>query len=243
MSEMQPHMAERAARSAQNTAPVGIRVMQELIHQSKQDLEDTRNRFIPRGALFRYLNQETVTVIVQPYLDLNPSNRASLQEVVQYASPSPGSCHCTSRLCTGARIILAALLSILREDLIVCFFKTSNPRICDKDLDIRLEQSTEAGIASFPKEFNNLLAADKELFFHFTWQMRSPYIERFHEIRHADGTVGAALQLQSQTTLPWTYLEPGKELADGEVTLVRRIKIDPDHHEIVSIDPSAVFVG
>ncbi|KAI0009022.1 kinase-like protein [Xylariaceae sp. FL0662B] len=209
--------------------PIGTTrdVARALQHASERDLNDNHYRFIPRGALLDILNHERVQDLLGKSLGYVGEEGSRLAE---YISPSHGICHCQDELCTGSRVIFAALILIGREKLIEAF-KATNPRFCDNDLPSQTQTPNLRMDLQMPDVFEN--PKDGELFLHWQWQMRSPYFKRMS--KDDEGYK----EFVEEVTLPWTEAEEKTEAEaensdsrDGEFTSVQRIKIHPDHHSL-----------
>lgn len=221
---------------SQNQSPIGHTrddILQELQDQSRTDLNDIHYRFIPRGALLSVLTPKRVRKFVESIVHSGNMNNGKLDSIVNNISPDHGeNCHCKIHVCTGGRIIFVTLLLIRREDTIESFYTQENPSVCDKDLPLIQEDMADS--MTMPKAFHTFSPIEKELFRHYQWKMRSPYLTML-------GADQDYKELDSQVALPWIYLKQVTDNSDpmaGEYSYVQRIKIDKFHHEFVCLSHS-----
>ena len=192
--------------------------------------------FIPRGALKTALDRGVVRVYLQHlFSDLQPQE---LDSLVDYICPSEETlCYCGDTHCTRGRIIFASLLQLGEERIISPFHSSTDPRICDTNLLLCEETSTDENsldpasgtipspIIRMPEEFDKLNPSTKDLFYHFQWQMRAPFIERLND---------DYANINERAPLPWTrfrYITTEKIL--GQLSRLAEISIDNWHHDLL----------
>ncbi|KAH8648671.1 kinase-like domain-containing protein [Xylariales sp. PMI_506] len=199
-------------------------IPRDLHLKSKEDQTDSRNRFIPQGALRAVITPDRVQALVKCLLDASrQDNEALAHSIAKRISPTEKElCRCEEELCTGSRIIFATLLHISRGDLIIPIFKNKDLEICDKNLPVEDPSTT----------LNNILpglsAVEKSLFYHGQNQMRAPiFAAKFSD----DGHVRT---FADDISLPWTELKLVTDKTADLSTAVQRVSIDPDHHKLSS---------
>lgn len=196
-------------------------ITQALWRASEKDCNDSRNRFVPRGALINIINNECAERVLQASLGRRAEDMTRLQELARDISPSPGACVCYFRSCTGRRMILATLLLFGREDLIFSCLSLRSPQICDYDLPLSLDSLDDID--------HNLDAKEKELFIHMQWQVYTPFLTDFDPDRNQ-----SLKAFPEQVSLPWMEKTRIGERMPGEVSYVEQIKIFPGNHDLVS---------
>lgn len=216
-------------------AVVRAEILEVLLRHSLEDINDGRCRFIPRDALFDVVSPSRVKQALLDCAVLDPEEETLLNQTTTYVAPHSGGCRCRLAHCTGARVIFVALLSLSEERLITSFLKTSDPAVCDKDLAQSGQQVFDSPVTNFPITFQSLSDEEKAIFFHQTLRMRSPYIEAITQREDGGKLPSTVLEFDRQVSLPWSSLEEGPELVDGEVTMVQNVHIHPSHHDFVSI--------
>jgi hypothetical protein len=201
------------------------RFLDSILSRSLPDLTEKRCRFIPRDALIEAASREVVLDILQSCPNLDGEQQALTDKI----SPD-NDCHCGQPLCTGGRIVFAALLALSKENLAKKFFGTPDQYFFDHDLS-RLSH----GEAHLPRELQELAPEEQERFIHFTWRMRSPFLQSLalHNSNPEIKTNG--FDFDRDTSLPWISLgDEATEEEDEEVTRVQRITIHPAHHGLVN---------
>jgi hypothetical protein len=201
------------------------RFLRLVLSKSLPDLTDERCRFIPRDALIEAASQEVVLDILQSCPNLDGEQQALASRI----SPD-NDCHCGQPLCTGGRIVFAALLAVSKDNLIKTFFGITGQAFFDHDLS-RLSH----GMAYLPRELQDLAPEEQERFIHLTWRMRSPFLQSLalHDSNIEIKTNG--FEFDENTSIPWISLGDGvAENEDEEVTRVQRITIHPAHHNLVN---------
>lgn len=206
------------------------RLLTTLREASLPDLDNERNRFIPRDDLIRIVDVQAVSQMLQfsePTLE-----EATTQETVNRICSEHGQCGCGRNWCTGARLLFAALALIAAERRIVEFFDTykRSDQLCDSNPHL--------GSLADPSNLKQVLTGwseeKKELFIQLQWQMRSPYFRYLLE----DNPPG----LDRRVSLPWVQRGDHGEERSGQFSKVWKIKIHPHHHDMVghlfSIVPS-----
>ncbi len=216
------------------------RVLRELQRASKIDLQDGRCRFIPRGALLSILSYRQVREYLESTAIHGDLEARSLEDIAHYISPEGKyRCHCQDVLCTGARAIFASLLHIEKGELIGSFYAVTGSRICDKNLPFQDDMSCQDDMPCpveeehFHTPLQELLPIEKELFHHFQWQLRSPYLEKLNgKEKH--------MKLNSEVVLPWESFQndvSDDDETSGQPAHVIRVQIYDDHHNLVRIFP------
>ncbi|KAI0805505.1 kinase-like protein [Xylaria sp. FL0064] len=215
------------------------RILRELQNASEADLSESRpqppqqgspsiyessRRFIPRGCLLRILDTRRVAEHLETLLnDLQRSN-----QLADYISPgSERVCHCEDGLCTGSRVILASLMRIGKEDCIIHLYNQSKTRVCDADLPF----SDQGEVL---KSFGGLTEKEAQLFRHAQWPLRSHYLSRLEPNGHN------YQQLDDEVALPFLRIDERTRPVSGERTIVRHIKIYPNHHNLGDGDDFAL---
>lgn len=235
------------------------KILQTLLQGLKRDLSDVRNfsdvriRFIPRQALLDAINQSNVALLLETLLGQLSYTVISIQDTAQYISPETGGCHCQKAHCTGARMILATLLFVGREELITNMFKLSGRNICDQDLPFgtggvsnkhdgqkapcESDQTTPWSLTR-PQIHRNMIdmalfdqmyPSEKELFSFFQWQVMSAYLTCSNV--HQNGG-----QEPDGISLPWQELTSGHVDGpiDGKFSAIQKVKIYSGNHDLVS---------
>ncbi|KAI0458534.1 kinase-like protein [Xylaria acuta] len=192
------------------------RILRGLQIASEADLSGGHCRFVPRRHLLRILDKQRVADHLATLLD----DQKLLDRLSSYTSPGQGeTCHCQDSLCTGSRIILASLIQIGREDLIESLHDQSDPKVCDRSLPFSERNP-------LPGSLNSLAEKEKHLFKHAQRQMRSHYLRKV-----APG-IQTFQELDQDAPLPFLYVDEGESSISGDFTIIRRIRIDPDHHNL-----------
>ncbi|KAI3327010.1 kinase-like protein [Xylariaceae sp. AK1471] len=192
------------------------RILRDLQNASEVDLSSSYRRFIPRGSVLRILDSRRVAKHLETLLDdIHLSNQLGT-----YISPGQEeTCNCHDNLCTGSRIIFASLLRIGKEDRIVHLYNQSDPRVCDNSLPLSEHRP-------FPESLNDLTEKEKQLFEHAQWQLRAHYLKR---LEPEDQT---PRELDDEAALPLLNVKERPEPIIGELSIVQRIRVDPDHHNL-----------
>ncbi|KAI1427398.1 kinase-like protein [Xylaria sp. FL1777] len=207
------------------------RILRALQNASKADLSENRpqllqrgsptfsgsgRRFIPRGSLLKILDRGTVAEHLNTLLD--DLHRSNL--LADYISPGQeATCHCEDGLCTGSRIILASLMRIGKEDRLINVYNQPNARVCDKNLKSSDKSQT-------PELFDGLTEKEEELFRHAQRQLRSHYLRKLEPDNQN------FRQLDDEAALPFLPIDGSTSPINGDLSVVRHIRIDPNHHDL-----------
>ncbi|KAI3547720.1 serine/threonine protein kinase [Colletotrichum abscissum] len=199
-----------------------------LLRASCQDLNDKRNRFVPRGSLVSQFDQKKVSGLLSTFI---PSDKTKIAEIARFISPSKHQrCPCCKdALCTGLRIIFATLFILGKQEVILDIYQTS-VHICDGAWpcsDPTLPTYFSRAAEALRDVLQALDAHDQELFHQLQWHMRSPY---FSQSRTNVDEQPYHL-LHDEISLPWSELDMQGRILDGQVSFVQRIKIHRDHHQ------------
>lgn len=206
-----------------------------------QDLNDSRNRFVPLKKLKSEFDYKAVHRLLQTFLG-HDVHGFSNDEIADHVSPQGGLCQCCKDdLCTGRRIIFVTLMLLAKENYIIDFINSPD-QICDSKLPIRRvvneESQFDTDSLRLARGLSIILqgweAYEIELFDHLQWQMRSPYFSL------RDTSSDDYRQLDEQVSLPWTEVETLRQAIDLEVSTVQRVRIHEDHHNMVG-QPCAYF--
>lgn len=202
-------------------------VTQALLQALQKDCNDSRNRFVPRGALINIITMECAERVLQASLRRPVEDMTWLQKMARDISPSPEACFCRFKHCTGGRMILATLFLCGKEDLILSFFLPSKPQICDSSLPFRFNS---------PDVFDyGLTTEDREILTSFQWYVYTPFLTGITSGRKED-----IVMFPEEASLPWMSKERLEEPALGEVSYVERIEIHPCNHALVSLIPDLI---
>lgn len=212
-----------------------LKIIDSILSKSLQDVSDSRCRFIPRDAIMQGVSREVVSAFLQHCPGSCRGQNTAPTETADRISPPPGGCYCGQARCTGGRITFVALLAIRKENLFTSVFKLAEPAICDSQLSLLSRKGADSS-RTLPEAFSGLTTEELERFIHFTWQMRSPFVEGFAPERSKTAELGAILEFETNASLPWTYLGGGKDPMEEEeeVSRVQRITVHPAHHDPVS---------
>lgn len=196
-------------------------ITQALLRASKKDCNDSRNRFVPRGALIDIIDAERVERILQDSLGRRVEDMAFLQEMAHLISPGPGRCICCFEYCTGRRMILSTVLLCGREDLLLSRLFLKGSRICDNDLPLSFD--------SLDGIDDDLSASEKELIIHMQWQVYTPFLTKLKPDKiHTPET------FPEEASLPWIEKARIGERIPGEVSYIEQIEISARNHDLVS---------
>ncbi|KAI0542768.1 kinase-like protein [Xylaria digitata] len=206
-------------------------ILRDLQNASEPDLSESRyqllpwvypkliesnRRFIPRRSLLHILDKQTVA----EHLSILLHDSQPLDQIVDYISPGQEeACHCEDSLCPGSRILFASLMRIGRELLMVDLYNQKSPRLCDSSLPF-LDQS------QLPKALNDLTEKEKQLFRHAQWQLRCHYLKRLGPEDHEPR------KLDNEAALPFLPIDDEEKIINGELSIVRYIRIDHEHHNL-----------
>jgi hypothetical protein len=212
-------------------------ILRFISTESRPDLADGRLRFLPRKALFDFISAHVVLEFLQSRSEFPDQQQSDFAELADSISPADDCRRCTGPHCTGGRIIFAALLSLPRPELISVIFQNPDKAICDASLN--QESWPTEGVNDLPEALRDTLPPDElERFLHFTWQMRSPFLQ---DLASQDSEVveHEILEYPENASLPWTVLEGQRapiedDTEDTERTTIQRIVIHPAHYEAVS---------
>ncbi|KAJ4392304.1 hypothetical protein N0V93_005929 [Gnomoniopsis smithogilvyi] len=208
-------------------------LVQALLHRLEKDLSDLRNRsgtrirFVPRQPLIDTISQDRVERLLETFRVHGKARNVPLRDLARYISPPEGGCHCQKAECTGARMILATLLLIGKEELVTEIFTSNGTakelQICDQDLPfgtmiaqterigqgghdegVRLSannptQMQGADTKADAAVFHLLTPPEQELLSYFQWQFMSPYLTTL------DLNEGAKEE-PDEISLPWKEL-------------------------------------
>ncbi|TRX98494.1 hypothetical protein FHL15_000568 [Xylaria flabelliformis] len=195
------------------------RILRDLQIESEADLFGSYCRFVPRRHLLRILNKERVTNHLATLLE----DQKLLHELSTYISPGQGeTCHCQDSLCTGSRIILASLIRIGKEGLVENLHNESNPRVCDKSLPF-------SGKNPLPDSLASLDEKERQLFKYAQLQLRSHYLRK---VDLGIQTFERLEELDEEAALPFLLVDKWETPVDEDFTIIRRIGIDVDHHNL-----------
>jgi hypothetical protein len=203
--------------------PGGIRdrLLKNLREASLPDLNNKRNRFIPRNELIHLVDKQAVSQLLQ--LSDPPLEEGTTQETVNRICTEQGQCGCGRHWCTGARILFVALALLASERQILSLFdeyKSPN-QLCDSN------PSHERADSPNPerKVLTDWSEEKRELFVRLQWQMRSPYFGYLPDDK--------PVKFCGSISLPWVQRGEHREERSGQFSIVGRIKIHSDHHNMV----------
>ncbi|KAF7534851.1 hypothetical protein G7054_g5879 [Neopestalotiopsis clavispora] len=208
-------------------------ILLRISSNSLPDLTDGRLRFLPRDALYDIISADVVLEVLQSRPELPQEQRSDFAEIVGRISPA-GACRCGRSLCTGGRITFAALLSLSKPELIDSVFQKPEKEICDASLPQKVWPSD--GTNDLLEVLRETLSPDElNRFLHFTWQMRSPLMQKL-VFRDPPTEEFEKLEYPANTTLPWTLLEDPivldeEETVGTERTTVYKIVVHPAHRQ------------
>ncbi|KAI2636518.1 kinase-like domain-containing protein [Hypomontagnella submonticulosa] len=206
------------------------KILRSVLSQSLQDLSDERCRFVPRDALIKAISKEVVNNFLQIYVNSGGQQLAT-NALADTICPPANTCRCSQPRCTGGRIIFVTLLALSKENLITSFL--SEPATCDASLPL-LSQEGAGSQHNLPEAFQQLTSEERIRFIHFTWQMRSPFIEGFALEKSNTVEPGTILEYESNASLPWTHLNGERDTQESEeeeLTRVEKVKIHPAHRD------------
>ncbi|KAK6074275.1 protein kinase domain-containing protein [Seiridium cupressi] len=206
------------------------KIIGSVLSRSVRDVSDSRLRFVPRNVLVDAISKEVVRDFLQSWPELSRVQQLDLTALADKLAPPANGCHCRKARCTGGRIIFVALLAISREDLITSFLEPAQPAICDSNLSILSQENADSSNI-LPEAFQHLPTNELERFIHFTWQMRSPFVQAFAQQKPTIEDASTILEFESNVSLPWTYLGKEKDPMEEAVTRVQRIEIHSAHHD------------
>lgn len=191
-----------------------------LLRTSEADCNDPRHRFIPRAALFDLITLSSVERLLRMIPAEDEKEWKFQQKVARAICPSPGECSCTYAHCTGGRMIFSTLVLCGREDLLLSSLFLQTPKICDKDLPLR--------VGSLDYLHYVLNRKEKELFIHKQWQVYTPFLKPL------DTEKGLEVEsFPEEVSLPWAEKERIGERILGEVSYVERVEIPRRSHNLV----------
>lgn len=211
---------------------------------SWKDLNDNRNPFIPRGDIVSHLGHERLSQLLVDLLgedgSLLASRGVSMEDLVTYIAPQDQDCRCGSDSCTGARLLFATLILMAKEDEILEFYKLAADE-CDKTLKIgNIEKRLPDASDSLPV-IKSWTHDEKTIFSQVQWQMRSPVLQKLDTLSFSP------IDLDDEVTLPWVESQGLRRIVTDETgsrsikshlgiqySFIRRIKIHPQHHNLVS---------
>lgn len=200
-----------------------------LLRASRQDLNDKRNRFVPRGNLVSQFDHEKVSGLLGTFI---PSDKTKVADIASFISPSKHKkCRCDDALCTGLRIIFATLFLLGKQELILNIYQSS-VHICDGAWpcsDPTLPTYFSRAAEALREVLQALDAHNEELFHQLQWHMRSPYFSK----SDTNSNKQPYHLLHDEVTLPWSELNMQGGRLDGQVSFVQRIKIHQDHHDFL----------
>ncbi|KAK1528642.1 uncharacterized protein CCOS01_06476 [Colletotrichum costaricense] len=200
-----------------------------LLRGSCQDLNDKRNRFVPRGSLVSQLDHKKVSTLLGTLI---PSDTTKVADIAHFISPGKHKgCLCDDALCTGLRIIFATLFILGKPEVILDIYQ-SPVHICDGAWpcsDPTLPTYSSRAAEALREVLQALDARNEELFHQLQWQMRSPYFS----ISGTNTSKQPYRLLHDEITLPWSELNMQGEILDGQVSFVQKISIHRDHHDFL----------
>lgn len=192
---------------------------------SLRDLNDNRNRFVPRTVLISTIDSAKVSALLS---NLGQYSSVETKRMVDIISPRDGTkCFCENSICTGLRRIFAVLVTLGKEHLILDFCNAS-PQICDSTSPCREITPDPLSDSVVGRVLGSWQPKERSLFIHLQWEMRSPYLKKLASPSKQ------YLVFDDEISLPWTDVWMEDEKVDGQVSYVQRIKIHRDHHELVS---------
>lgn len=194
-------------------------VTQALLRASKRDCNNSRDRFIPRSSLAHIINADLVGRLLRTIPGKCTEDANHRQHVAQLICPETGECSCRGRHCLGRRMIFATLLLCGREDLIQAFLPPATLQTCDNNLPLRFNSPEAPDYGLNPDE--------RELFFHFQWQVYTPFVAGI-----TSATGESEMCFPEEASLPWMETTRMGEQVLGEVSYVERIEIDPLSHSL-----------
>lgn len=228
-----------------------------LTQESRVDLNNGRRRFIPRGTLYNiidYPNVLELLVAISGSMLNNEQNAEDLQKTATDLCPEPGACFCRRTDCTGGRMLFATLLLLGKEDVLLSFYSSSDPRICDSALPLRFSAlGDDNALHALASALNE---TERKLFEYFQWQVVTPLIVRWDQNASVGPSSGEpdepderVYTFPEEISLPWSYLatevrgrDRGIQLeleVQGQRTLVNKVQIYAENHDLVSYLPSA----
>ncbi|KAK5626827.1 hypothetical protein RRF57_002542 [Xylaria bambusicola] len=208
---------DRLLRDLQNASVADLsESLAQPLEQRPPNFSTSSSRFIPRKILLQILDSRRVAEHLETLLDGQPSSN----EIADYVSPGEEkTCHCTNGLCTGSRVILASLMRIGKEGSIIHFYNQPKPGLCDSSLPISDE-------SLLPQLFNEFTEKEKQLFRHAQSQLRC------HYLRKIEPYCQEFPELDGEAALPFSHIDERISLVDGELSVVRHVRIDPSHHDL-----------
>ncbi|KAI0521589.1 kinase-like protein [Xylaria bambusicola] len=208
---------DRLLRELQNASVADLsESLAQPLQQWFPNFSTSSGRFIPRKTLLQILDSRRVAEHLETLLDGPPSPN----EIADYISPDEGrTCHCGNGLCTGSRIILASLMHIEKEGGIIHCYNQPKPGLCDSSLPISDE-------SLLPQLFNELTEKEKQLFRHAQSQLRCHYLRKIDPYRQR------YTELDREAALPFSHIDERISPVDGELSVVRHVRIDPSHHNL-----------
>ncbi|KAK9780389.1 putative Kinase-like domain-containing protein [Seiridium cardinale] len=207
-----------------------VKIIGSVLSRSVRDLSDSRLRFVPRNVLVDAISKEIVRDFLQSCPELSRIQQLDLTTLADNLAPPADGCHCGKPRCTGGRIIFVALLAISRENLITSFLEPTQPAICDSNLSALSQENADSSYI-LPEAFQHLPTYELERFIHFTWQMRSPFVQAFAQQKSTIEDANTILEFESNVSLPWTYLGEERDPMEEAVTRVQRVEIHSAHHD------------
>ncbi|KAF7534843.1 hypothetical protein G7054_g5882 [Neopestalotiopsis clavispora] len=227
---LQAHQTKDKDRKAMTTQLQNARIIGNIISQSMQDLSDARCRWSPHDVLFRDISPQAVNDFFRFRPELPGNQQPQIAETVRRITPPIDECRCNRPHCTGGRIIFATLVSLSRPELIIPLFQGTSEAFCDADLvslpreNYTLDAPNQLAVALL----RGLSTEELDCFTHFTWQMRSPYVEELRlQLSVGDNWI---VELPENVSLPWVSLSDAKDTYD-EATTVQRMVIHPFHRK------------
>ncbi|KAK1454901.1 protein kinase [Colletotrichum melonis] len=197
-----------------------------LLRISQKDVNDSRNRFIPRRRLISGINYSDVSRWLSTCLP-SSVDITSIESIARQISPEGESCcRCGTHLCTGLRITFACLMLLGRERYIVPI-QRSQHNICDSTWPLDGSTADCPAASDLRNILKSLEGTEEELFIHLQWQMRSPY---FRSLTPTSPDFGHFI-IQDQVSLPWTTTAEEEGMRDGKLSSVHKIGIHADHCE------------
>ncbi|KAK1676303.1 hypothetical protein BDP55DRAFT_113033 [Colletotrichum godetiae] len=200
-----------------------------LLRASRQDLNNKRNRFVPRGSLMSQFNYENVSSFLRTFIS---SDETKVADVAHFVTPNEQEqCLCDDALCTGLRIIFATLFLLGKQEVILKIYQ-SPVHICDGAWPCSDPTSPtyfSRAAEALREVLQALNAHDEELFHQLQWHMRSPYFSKSDPNTNKQ----AYHTLHDEITLPWSEINMQREILDGQVSFVQKMKIHGDHHDLL----------
>lgn len=211
---------------------------------SLQDLNDNRNRFIPRGELILHLGHERLSQLLGVFLGADASllvaDEVSMRDLATYIAPQDQDCRCGSASCTGARLLFATLVLMAKETEILEFYKHAADK-CDKSLKVSNKGQDSTDTYTSLPVIHSWSTYEKNIFCQLQCRMRSPFFEKL------DHSNCSPLILDDEITLPWVESNALRRIKTDETgsrsikspfgiqySFIRKIKIHPQHHDLVS---------